>query len=109
MPALWFVFHLLTQLGIFLTIVQLRTLYYFILSAVSRLTNPIAKWDIKGTQAVLLQPFSPIVVAADENECIRYAKFVNTVVNLVDTIMNLDVALGMEHNVTYMFFVNVSK
>jgi hypothetical protein len=49
------------------------------------------------------------VVAADENECIRYAKFVNTVVNLVDTIMKLDVALGMEHNVTYMFFVNVSK
>ncbi|PNY03703.1 regulatory-associated protein of TOR 1-like [Trifolium pratense] len=40
-------------------------------SAVSRLTNPIAKWDIKGTQTVLLQPFSPIVVAADENECIR--------------------------------------
>lgn len=40
-------------------------------SAVSRLTNPIAKWDIKGTQTVLLQPFSPIVIAADENERIR--------------------------------------
>ncbi|AES79768.2 putative transcription factor WD40-like family [Medicago truncatula] len=40
-------------------------------SAVSRLTNPIAKWDIKGTQTLLLQPFSPIVVAADENERIR--------------------------------------
>ncbi|XP_045798844.1 regulatory-associated protein of TOR 1-like isoform X1 [Trifolium pratense] len=40
-------------------------------SAVTRLTNPIAKWDIKGTQTVLLQPFSPIVVAADENERIR--------------------------------------
>ncbi|KAL2330582.1 hypothetical protein Fmac_018163 [Flemingia macrophylla] len=40
-------------------------------SAVSRLTNPIAKWDIKGTQTALLQPFSPIVIAADENERIR--------------------------------------
>ncbi|XP_014497712.1 regulatory-associated protein of TOR 1 [Vigna radiata var. radiata] len=40
-------------------------------SDVSRLTNPIAKWDIKGTQTALLQPFSPIVIAADENERIR--------------------------------------
>nr|XP_007140151.1 hypothetical protein PHAVU_008G088100g [Phaseolus vulgaris]ESW12145.1 hypothetical protein PHAVU_008G088100g [Phaseolus vulgaris] len=40
-------------------------------SAVSRLTNPIAKWDIKGTQAALLEPFSPIIIAADENERIR--------------------------------------
>ncbi|MED6170653.1 Regulatory-associated protein of TOR 1 [Stylosanthes scabra] len=40
-------------------------------SAVSRLTNPIAKWDTKGTQTILLQPFSPIVIAADENERIR--------------------------------------
>ncbi|XP_006602694.1 regulatory-associated protein of TOR 1-like isoform X4 [Glycine soja] len=40
-------------------------------SAVSRLINPIAKWDIKGTQTALLQPFSPIVIAADENERIR--------------------------------------
>ncbi|OIW07427.1 hypothetical protein TanjilG_19268 [Lupinus angustifolius] len=40
-------------------------------SAVSRITNPIAKWDIKGTQTALLQPFSPIVIAADENERIR--------------------------------------
>ncbi|KAK7294811.1 hypothetical protein RJT34_17708 [Clitoria ternatea] len=40
-------------------------------SAVSRLTNPIAKWDIKGTHTALLQPFSPIVIAADENERIR--------------------------------------
>ena len=45
--------------------------FYFILSAVSRLTNPIAKWDIKGTQAALLEPFSPIIIAADENERIR--------------------------------------
>ncbi|KAF7845248.1 regulatory-associated protein of TOR 1-like [Senna tora] len=40
-------------------------------TAVSRLTNPIAKWDTKGTQTTLLQPFSPIVIAADENERIR--------------------------------------
>ncbi|KAF7825456.1 regulatory-associated protein of TOR 1-like [Senna tora] len=40
-------------------------------SAVSRLTNPIAKWDTKGTQTTLMQPFSPIVIAADENERIR--------------------------------------
>ncbi|XP_025648920.1 regulatory-associated protein of TOR 1 isoform X1 [Arachis hypogaea] len=40
-------------------------------SAVSRLTNPIAKWDTRGTQTVLMQPFSPVVIAADENERIR--------------------------------------
>ncbi|KAK7395010.1 hypothetical protein VNO78_15551 [Psophocarpus tetragonolobus] len=40
-------------------------------SAVNSLTNPIAKWDIKGTKTALLQPFSPIVIAADENERIR--------------------------------------
>ncbi|XP_054780131.1 regulatory-associated protein of TOR 1 [Prosopis cineraria] len=40
-------------------------------SAVSKLTNPVAKWDIKGIQKTLLQPFSPIVIAADENERIR--------------------------------------
>lgn len=54
---------------------------YFILSVVSRLTNPIAKWDIKGTQTALLQPFSPIVIAADENERIRYLKFINTIIS----------------------------
>lgn len=46
-------------------------------SAVSRLINPIAKWDTKGTQTTLMHPFSPIVIAADENERIRiwnYAK-----------------------------------
>jgi hypothetical protein len=87
----------------------LRTLCHFILSAVTRLTNPIAKWDIKGTQTVLLQPFSPIVVAADENERIRYEKSVNTIVNLVDTVMKLDMTLGMEHKSTYVFFVNVKR
>lgn len=62
---------------------------YFIMSAVSRLTNPIAKWDIKGTQTALLQPFSPIVIAADENERIRYEQFVYIIVSLVDTGMKL--------------------
>ncbi|XP_019413125.1 PREDICTED: regulatory-associated protein of TOR 1-like isoform X2 [Lupinus angustifolius] len=40
-------------------------------SAISRVTNPIAKWDIKGTQTATFQPFSHIVIAADENEHIR--------------------------------------
>ncbi|KAK0583835.1 hypothetical protein LWI29_003693 [Acer saccharum] len=43
-------------------------------SSVSRLSNPIACWDTrfeKGTSTALLQPFSPIVVAADENERVR--------------------------------------
>lgn len=48
-------------------------------SAVSKLNNnPIASWDTKfemGTKTILLQPFSPIVVAADENERIRYECF----------------------------------
>lgn len=48
-------------------------------SAVSKLNNnPIASWDTKfemGTKTLLLQPFSPIVVAADENERIRYGGF----------------------------------
>jgi regulator-associated protein of mTOR len=42
--------------------------------AVSNLNNRIASWDTKfetGTKTALLQPFSPIVVAADENERIR--------------------------------------
>ncbi|KAG2691057.1 hypothetical protein I3843_09G213400 [Carya illinoinensis] len=36
--------------------------------------NQIASWDTKfetGTKTILLQPFSPIVIAADENERIR--------------------------------------
>ncbi|KAL9398912.1 hypothetical protein Peur_007873 [Populus x canadensis] len=43
-------------------------------SSVSNLNNRIASWDTKfetGTKTALLQPFSPIVVAADENERIR--------------------------------------
>ncbi|KAH9602593.1 hypothetical protein KSS87_022000 [Heliosperma pusillum] len=41
---------------------------------VSKLNNQIASWDTKfegGTKATLLQPFSPVVVAADESEKIR--------------------------------------
>jgi regulator-associated protein of mTOR len=43
-------------------------------SCASKLNNQIASWDTKfetGTKATLLLPFSPIVVAADENELIR--------------------------------------
>ncbi|XP_021622522.1 regulatory-associated protein of TOR 1 isoform X1 [Manihot esculenta] len=43
-------------------------------SSVSRLNNQIAGWDTKfetGTKASFLHPFSPIVIAADENERIR--------------------------------------
>ncbi|KAF2305223.1 hypothetical protein GH714_003153 [Hevea brasiliensis] len=43
-------------------------------SSISRLNNQIAGWDTKfetGTKAALLQPFSPIVIAADENERIK--------------------------------------
>lgn len=48
-------------------------------SAVSKLNNPIATWDTKfetGSKTILLQPFSPIVIAADESERIRYAAFI---------------------------------
>ncbi|XP_076922188.1 regulatory-associated protein of TOR 1-like [Bidens hawaiensis] len=43
-------------------------------SSGTNLHNPIARWDTKfesGARTALLQPFSPIVVAADEGECIR--------------------------------------
>lgn len=42
--------------------------------SVNRLNNQIASWDTKfetGTKTALLQPFSPVVVAADQNERIR--------------------------------------
>ncbi|GJT22245.1 regulatory-associated protein of TOR 1 [Tanacetum coccineum] len=42
------------------------------------LHNPIARWDTKfetGAKTALLQPSSPIVVAADEGECIRVGTF----------------------------------
>ncbi|KAF3448860.1 hypothetical protein FNV43_RR09576 [Rhamnella rubrinervis] len=44
------------------------------LIAVSKFNNQIASWDTKcemGTKTILLQPFSPIVIAADKNERIR--------------------------------------
>ncbi|KAM6550470.1 hypothetical protein CsatB_000278 [Cannabis sativa] len=40
-------------------------------SSVSKPNTQIARWDTKfetGTKTILLQPFSPIVIAADENE-----------------------------------------
>ncbi|KAL3536590.1 hypothetical protein ACH5RR_005051 [Cinchona calisaya] len=43
-------------------------------SSVNRLHNQIASWDTKfetGTRSALLLPFSPVVVASDENERIR--------------------------------------
>ncbi|KAK8997946.1 hypothetical protein V6N11_012481 [Hibiscus sabdariffa] len=48
----------------------------FPLLAVSKLNNnnQIASWDTRfetGTSTSLLQPFSPIVIAANENEWIR--------------------------------------
>ncbi|CAI0474807.1 unnamed protein product [Linum tenue] len=44
-------------------------------SSVGKLNNQIAGWDTKfeaGTKAALLQPFSPIVIAADDNERISF-------------------------------------
>lgn len=55
--------------------------FHFCWPAVSNLNNRIASWDTKfetGTKTALLQPFSPIVIAADENERIRYASFITT-------------------------------
>ncbi|XP_051130261.1 regulatory-associated protein of TOR 1 isoform X2 [Andrographis paniculata] len=43
-------------------------------SSVTKLHNQIASWDTKfetGTKTALLQPFSPVVIASDENERIR--------------------------------------
>lgn len=44
-------------------------------AAVSKLNNQIASWDTRfetGTKTTLLQPFSPVMIAADEKERIRY-------------------------------------
>ncbi|KAK4396053.1 Regulatory-associated protein of TOR 1 [Sesamum angolense] len=44
-------------------------------SSVSKLHNQIASWDTKfetGTKTALLQPFSPVVIASDENERISF-------------------------------------
>ncbi|KAL8039000.1 hypothetical protein ABFX02_10G006900 [Erythranthe guttata] len=43
-------------------------------SSLSKMQNQIASWDTKfetGTKTALLQPFSPVVIASDENERIR--------------------------------------
>lgn len=55
------------------------SLYFLPESAVSKFNNQIASWDTKfeaGTKTILLQPFSPVVIAADSNERIRYASFI---------------------------------
>jgi len=42
--------------------------------AACKMTSQITSWDTRfesGTKAALLLPFSPIVIAADENEQIR--------------------------------------
>lgn len=52
----------------------------------SKLNNQIASWDTKfetGTKATLLLPFSPIVVAADENELIRCIWLVTSFLSVV--------------------------
>lgn len=62
-------------------VLVVEPMWFFISwSAVSRLNNnnQIASWDTKfetGTRTILLQPFTPVVIAADENERIRYANF----------------------------------
>ena len=46
----------------------------FSFTAINKLHDQIASWDTKfemGTKSILLQPFSPVVIAADENERIR--------------------------------------
>ena len=56
--------------------------FSFSWSAVSNLKNRIANLDTKfetGTKTALLQPFSPIVVAADENERIRQASLLSII------------------------------
>ncbi|XP_057476943.1 regulatory-associated protein of TOR 1-like isoform X3 [Actinidia eriantha] len=43
-------------------------------STINKLHDPITSWDTKfetGTKSILMQPFGPVVIAADENERIR--------------------------------------
>jgi len=54
----------------------LSVFFWFFTLGISacKMTSQIASWDTRfelGTKAALLLPFSPIVVAADENEQIR--------------------------------------
>jgi hypothetical protein len=49
-------------------------LFWLVGIAACKMTSQIASWDTRfelGTKSALLLPFSPIVVAADENEQIR--------------------------------------
>nr|CAB3459136.1 unnamed protein product [Digitaria exilis] len=51
-----------------------RSSSWFDMNSACKMTSQIASWDTRfesGTKATLLLPFSPIVVAADENEQIR--------------------------------------
>ncbi|KAA8517693.1 hypothetical protein F0562_015167 [Nyssa sinensis] len=60
-------------------------------SSVSKLHNQIASWDTKfetGTRTALLQPFSPVVIAADESERIRIWNYDEA--NLVNSFVNHD-------------------
>lgn len=66
-----FLFKPFTNLTFRLTFSNFLSIY---LAAVNKLNNPIATWDTKvesGIKTALLQPFSPIVVAADDSERIR--------------------------------------
>jgi len=59
---------ILAYLSVFLIIIVALEI------AACKMTSQIASWDTRfdsGTKAALLLPFSPIVIAADENEQIR--------------------------------------
>jgi len=59
---------------IFLLIICFLLLLWALGIAACKMTSQIASWDTRfdsGTKAALLLPFSPIVIAADENEQIR--------------------------------------
>jgi len=59
---------------IFLLIYLFLLLLWGLGIAACKMTSQIASWDTRfdsGTKAALLLPFSPIVIAADENEQIR--------------------------------------
>ncbi|GAB2272105.1 Regulatory-associated protein of TOR 1 [Dionaea muscipula] len=66
--------------------------------SVTKLNNQIASWDTKfetGTKTALLQPFSPIVVAADGNERIRVWNYEEaTLLNSFDNHAFLDKSIS---------------
>nr|XP_023912272.1 regulatory-associated protein of TOR 1 [Quercus suber]POF10632.1 regulatory-associated protein of tor 1 [Quercus suber] len=62
-------------------------------SSVSKFSSPIASLDTKfetGTKSILLQPFSPIVIAADDNERIRIWNYEETTTTLLNSFDNHD-------------------